>query len=95
MHCISGNVRISPNGAIQSSKLIFIIYFQSGSKKEAERLVKNIIKIVIKIGILHRNNQFNADEAAIAERFRVKFNVNTSYKRYEQKHIQHTMQNMQ
>lgn len=52
--------------------------FQTGNKKEAERLVKNIIKIVIKIGILHRNNQFNADELKIAERFRSKFQVKLS-----------------
>lgn len=49
---------------------------QTGNKKEAERLVKNIIKIVIKIGILHRNNQFNADELKVVERFRSKFQVN-------------------
>lgn len=49
--------------------------FQTGNKKEAERLVKNIIKIVIKIGVLHRNNQFNADEINAAERFRQKFQV--------------------
>lgn len=45
----------------------------TGNKKDAERLVKNIIKIVIKIGILHRNNQFNADELRVIERFRCKF----------------------
>ncbi|XP_031621084.1 tumor necrosis factor alpha-induced protein 8-like protein isoform X3 [Contarinia nasturtii] len=45
----------------------------SGNKKEAERLVKNIIKIVIKIGILHRNNQFSAEELRVVERFRSKF----------------------
>jgi len=45
----------------------------TGNKKEAERLVKNIIKIVIKIGVLHRNNQFNAEETNAAERFRQKF----------------------
>lgn len=45
----------------------------TGNKKEAERLVKNIIKIVIKIGILHRNNQFSADELKVVERFRSKF----------------------
>lgn len=49
--------------------------FQTGNKKDAERLVKNIIKIVIKIGILHRNNQFNAEETAIANRFHSKFQV--------------------
>lgn len=55
--------------------IILISLFQTGNKKEAERLVKNIIKIVIKIGILHRNNQFNADEMKVVERFRSKFQV--------------------
>ncbi|XP_058455892.1 protein salivary glands marred isoform X2 [Malaya genurostris] len=45
----------------------------TGSKKDAERLVKNVIKIVIKIAVLHRNNQFNADELKLAEKFRAKF----------------------
>lgn len=44
-----------------------------GSKKDAERLVKNIIKIVIKIAILHRNGQFNADELKISDKFYQKF----------------------
>lgn len=48
---------------------------QCGNKKEAEKLVKNIIKIVIKIGVLHRNNQFNAEETKAAERFQQKFLV--------------------
>ena len=43
------------------------------SKKEAEKLMKNIIKIVIKIGILYRNNQFSEQELALAENFRKKF----------------------
>lgn len=51
---------------------------QSGNKKDAERLVKNIIKIVIKIGLLYRNNQFNADELKTIERFRNKFQVITN-----------------
>lgn len=41
--------------------------------KDAEKLVKNIIKIVIKIGVLHRNGQFSPEEEKIAERFRSKF----------------------
>jgi hypothetical protein len=44
-----------------------------GSKKEAERLVKNIIKTVIKIAILHRNNQFSAEENKISDKFYQKF----------------------
>ncbi|XP_065095582.1 tumor necrosis factor alpha-induced protein 8-like protein isoform X1 [Ochlerotatus camptorhynchus] len=45
----------------------------TGNKKDAERLVKNVIKIVIKIAVLHRNGQFNADELKLADRFRAKF----------------------
>ena len=45
----------------------------SGSKKTAEKLMKDIIKIVIKIGILYRNEQFNPQEMQIADRFRSKF----------------------
>lgn len=53
----------------------FGFFVQSGNKREAEHLVKNIIKVVIKIGILHRNNQFNDDELRVADRFRTKFQV--------------------
>ncbi|XP_037923808.1 tumor necrosis factor alpha-induced protein 8-like protein isoform X2 [Hermetia illucens] len=45
----------------------------TGNKKESEKLVKNIIKIVIKVGVLHRNGQFNSEEERAAERFRSKF----------------------
>lgn len=40
--------------------------FQTGNKKEAEKLVKNIIKIVVKINILYRNDQFSADDLKVA-----------------------------
>uniref|UniRef100_A0A1B0CF81 Uncharacterized protein n=1 Tax=Lutzomyia longipalpis TaxID=7200 RepID=A0A1B0CF81_LUTLO len=42
-------------------------------KKQAEKLVKNIIKIVIKIGVLIRNDEFNDAELQTAEKFRKKF----------------------
>ncbi|EDW08527.1 tumor necrosis factor alpha-induced protein 8-like protein isoform X1 [Drosophila mojavensis] len=45
----------------------------TGNKARAEKLVKNIIKIVIKIGVLHRNNQFNQEELQNAENFKRKF----------------------
>lgn len=45
----------------------------SGHKKDADKMVKNIIKIVIKIGILYRNDQFSPDELLLAERFKKKF----------------------
>ena len=42
-------------------------------KKTAEKVMKDMIKTVIKIGILYRNNQFSSDELGIAETFKKKF----------------------
>lgn len=47
----------------------------TGNKAKAEKLIKNIIKIVIKIGVLHRNNQFSDEELQKAELFKRKFQV--------------------
>ncbi|XP_032590657.1 tumor necrosis factor alpha-induced protein 8-like protein isoform X2 [Drosophila grimshawi] len=45
----------------------------TNSKPQAEKLLKNIIKIVIKIAVLHRNNQFTEEELKHAELFKRKF----------------------
>lgn len=45
------------------------------NKKESEKLIKNIIKIVIKIGVLYKNGQFNEEELRSAERFKNKFHA--------------------
>lgn len=42
------------------------------SKKEAEKIIKNLIKIVLKLAILYRNDQFNEDEIALMEKFKKK-----------------------
>ncbi|XP_025835620.1 tumor necrosis factor alpha-induced protein 8-like protein isoform X2 [Agrilus planipennis] len=47
----------------------------SNNKKEAEKLIKNIIKVVIKLGVLHRNGLFSQEELKHAERFRIKFRM--------------------
>jgi Domain of unknown function (DUF758) len=52
---------------------MFCVFLQSGDKKESEKLVKNIIKIVIKLGLLYRNNQFSKEELASADKFKHKF----------------------
>lgn len=52
----------------------------TGNKARAEKLIKNIIKIVIKIGVLHRNNQFSPEELRNAENFKHKFHVSQSQK---------------
>lgn len=46
---------------------------QFGSKKEAEKLVKNIIKIVIKLAILQKNDVFSEDETKKTNTFYQKF----------------------
>lgn len=57
----------------------FQILFQSGNKKEAEKLVKNIIKVIIKLGVLYRSGQFSPEELQTADKFWNKFQVNIHY----------------
>lgn len=44
------------------------------SKKEAHKIIKDVIKIALKIGILYRNHQFSQDEMETVERFKKKMN---------------------
>jgi hypothetical protein len=44
------------------------------SKKEAHKIIKDVIKIALKIGVLYRNHQFNPDELDTVERFKKKMN---------------------
>ena len=46
-----------------------------GDKRAAEKAVRRLIKTVIKTGILYRNEQFSADELAIAEDFQKRFRI--------------------
>jgi hypothetical protein len=41
----------------------------------ADKILKYVIKTVVKIGILYRNDQFNTDELKIAEQFKQKFHL--------------------
>jgi len=43
------------------------------SKKEAEKVVKNVIKMVIKLSVLIKNEQFNAEETRLVNQFQQKF----------------------
>lgn len=43
-----------------------------GDSKKADKVIKNIIKITIKIGLLYKNNQFNDEEIGIGIKFRTK-----------------------
>ena len=39
-------------------------------QKRAQKLIKDLIKVVIKVGLLYRNNQFNDAELAIGLKFK-------------------------
>ncbi|XP_066252140.1 tumor necrosis factor alpha-induced protein 8-like protein isoform X2 [Euwallacea similis] len=47
----------------------------SNNKKESEKLIKNIIKVVIKLGVLHRNNLLTEEDMKLAEKFKNKFRM--------------------
>lgn len=42
------------------------------NRKEAQKIIKNLIKMVVKLGVLYRNGQFSNEELLIVERFRKK-----------------------
>ncbi|XP_041695671.1 tumor necrosis factor alpha-induced protein 8-like protein 1 [Coregonus clupeaformis] len=42
------------------------------NRKEAQKIIKDLIKMVVKLGILYRNNQFNGEELVLVEGFRKK-----------------------
>lgn len=42
------------------------------NRKEAQKIIKNLIKMVVKLGVLYRNGQFNNEELALVDRFRKK-----------------------
>ncbi|VVC45356.1 Protein of unknown function DUF758 [Cinara cedri] len=42
----------------------------TGNKKESEKLTKNIIKIIVKLSILSRNDQFDNNELKLAHNFK-------------------------
>ncbi|KAG8440491.1 hypothetical protein GDO86_006299 [Hymenochirus boettgeri] len=44
------------------------------NKKEAHKIMKDLVKVAVKVGILYRNNQFSKEELEIVEKFRKKLN---------------------
>lgn len=44
------------------------------NSKEADKIMKDLIKVAVKIAVLYRHNQFNPEEMAIVEKFRKKLN---------------------
>ncbi|XP_061531696.1 tumor necrosis factor, alpha-induced protein 8-like protein 2 B [Phycodurus eques] len=44
----------------------------SGNKAEAQKVIKDLIKIAVKIGVLFRNNRFSTEELVLAQDFKKK-----------------------
>ncbi|XP_017283960.1 tumor necrosis factor, alpha-induced protein 8-like protein 2 B [Kryptolebias marmoratus] len=44
----------------------------TGSKAAAQKVIKNLIKIAVKIGVLYRNNRFTEEELKVAQDFKKK-----------------------
>ncbi|KAI2653280.1 tumor necrosis factor alpha-induced 8 2 [Labeo rohita] len=44
----------------------------TGNRSEAQKVVKNMIKIAVKVGVLFRHDKFSADELSVAQNFRKK-----------------------
>nr|XP_057928251.1 tumor necrosis factor alpha-induced protein 8-like protein 1 isoform X2 [Doryrhamphus excisus] len=42
------------------------------NRKESQKIIKNLIKMVVKLGVLYRNNQFSSEELILVENFRKK-----------------------
>ena len=49
-----------------------ILKDELGDAKKADKVIKNMIKITVKIGLLYKNKQFNAEELALGAKFRSK-----------------------
>lgn len=47
----------------------------TGNKKEAEKFVKNLIKVVVKIAVLYRHDQLTKEDFVLAEKLKNKFNA--------------------
>ncbi|XP_017774659.1 PREDICTED: tumor necrosis factor alpha-induced protein 8-like protein [Nicrophorus vespilloides] len=64
---------IDDNTSTLLDNLYRLVKQYSNNKKEAEKLIKNIIKVVIKIAVIGKNEQFSNDEVMLAEDFKKKF----------------------
>lgn len=44
----------------------------TGNKSEAQKVIKDLVKIAVKIGVLFKNNRFSTEELAVAQDFKKK-----------------------
>ena len=64
---------IDDNLASLLDTLHLILKLELGDSKKADKVIKNLIKITVKIGLLYKNSQFNAEELALGVKIRTKF----------------------
>lgn len=59
-----------------SSEILDEFYYvskeHSGKKEEAQKVVKDLVKVVVKVGVLFRNDQFSKEELALAQEVKKK-----------------------
>lgn len=44
----------------------------TGNRNEAQKVVKNLIKVAVKVGVLFRHDRFSAEELSLAQEFKKK-----------------------
>ena len=64
---------IDDNLASLLDTLHHILKLELGDTKKADKVIKNLIKITVKIGLLYKNHQFNPEELALGLKIRTKF----------------------
>jgi hypothetical protein len=52
--------------------IMYQVAAQETDSKKAQKLIKDLIKIIVKLGVLYRNNQFSPEELQIGEEMRRK-----------------------
>lgn len=70
-------------------ELYHISKHHSGNRAEAQKVIKDLIKIAVKIGLLFRNNCFSTEELVLATDFKKKLHLGamTSVSFYEVREV--------
>ena len=64
---------IDDNLATLLDALHLILKLELGDVKKANKIIKNLIKVIVKTGLLYKNGQLNPEELALGVKIRAKF----------------------
>ena len=64
---------IDENLATLLDALHLILKLELGDVKKANKIIKNLIKVIVKTGLLYKNGQLNPEELALGVKIRAKF----------------------